>query len=115
MEDYNFCKRPFYRVQIQQNGNVAICCPSLIKIKYFNLKTQFGNIFETPFEEIWNSPVAQEFRQSCIDKKYAFCRTDICKLKDEIYMPEFCSTDDLKAIAPLPKWVDLCSHLTDTL
>ena len=23
-------------------------------------------------------------------------------------MPEFCSTDDLKAIAPLPKWVDLC-------
>ena len=101
MPDNNFCKLPFYRVQIQQKGDVYICCPSQQKII-------LGNIFKTPFEHIWNSPITQDLRQSCINKEYKYCRVDICKPEYNKELPFFCNDEDVKPIAPLPKWVDLC-------
>ena len=49
------CSAPWNFVYIHFNGDINPCC--------FPFKNTFGNIFETPFEEIWNSEKYVEFRE----------------------------------------------------
>ncbi len=74
-----FCSQPFNRIEIYENGDVYNCCPPFIN--YYSI----GNIFKTPFDEIWNSDKAIELRQRLLDEDFSLCN-DICqkKNKDEI-------------------------------
>lgn len=66
-----FCPHPFSRAHLSVSGNVYICCAAWTGVS-------IGNIFQKPFDEIWNSAEAQKFRLSIIDKTFQYCRRKIC-------------------------------------
>ena len=82
-----FCTQPFNRIEIYENGDVYNCCPSFIK--YYSI----GNIFQTPFKEIWNGEKARLLRRKILGGDFSMC-DDTCshKMHDECEkfdMPEF--------------------------
>lgn len=60
-----YCERPFQHVYIMPNGDVRCCSWTTKKI---------GNLLENTLEEIWNSPAAEEIRESVRDGSFRFCR-----------------------------------------
>jgi radical SAM protein with 4Fe4S-binding SPASM domain len=66
------CSFPFSVAEIDWNGNVYGCCAAYF-IGYI-----FGNIFEQPFDEIWNGEKAQEFRKQFITRNFHHCNFSIC-------------------------------------
>ncbi len=72
------CKVPFSQVEIHKNGNVYVCCPAKVKCS-------IGNIYEKPFEEIWHSDIAKEFRKEILENNnYKYCDLKICNPLDNI-------------------------------
>ena len=65
------CKEPFYKIEIETNGDVCLCCqtwhPKIV-----------GNLFKNTIEEIWQGKEAQLVRASIIDQSYKYCSLDIC-------------------------------------
>lgn len=51
------CMRPWTHLNIRADGGVAACCYE------FHKKDDFGNIFNTPFEELWNNEMFQSARK----------------------------------------------------
>lgn len=88
------CSFPFSVAEIDWDGNVYGCCAA-----YF-IGYAFGNIFEQPFDEIWNGPKAQEFRRQFIDRNFNHCNFSICP-------KEFRKDIEPTLIAPYPKRVQL--------
>ena len=80
----SFCSQPFNRIEIYPNGDVFNCCPSFIK--YYSI----GNIFQTPFAEIWNGEKARELRKMILNSDFSLCE-DMCNKKngDDKRCPEF--------------------------
>lgn len=70
-----FCSQPFNRIEIYENGDVFNCCPPFIS--YYSI----GNIFNTPFEEIWNSEKAKDLRRKILKEDFSSC-SDICCRKN---------------------------------
>lgn len=68
----NICKHPFNSIQIQNTGEIYCCCC------YWTDFYSFGNIFEQPFDEIWNGERAQNFRRQFIENQMKYCKTDVC-------------------------------------
>jgi len=64
------CFIPWYSSYIAWNGDVFPCC------YYYNGQIKFGNIFEKPFLEIWDSLAYQTFRKTLRDDRN---RLPICK------------------------------------
>ena len=54
--DDAFCKWPWEAIAINTNGSVSACC------SVEEEKDDFGNIFDQPFEELWNSERYQDAR-----------------------------------------------------
>jgi MoaA/NifB/PqqE/SkfB family radical SAM enzyme len=52
------CQWPWYSAYITTEGCVTPCCAQGSNPRLIN----FGNIFEQPFQSIWNSPAYQRFR-----------------------------------------------------
>ncbi|MBQ9246840.1 radical SAM protein [bacterium] len=79
-----FCSQPFNRIEIYENGDVYNCCPPFVK--YYTI----GNIFNTPFQEIWNGEKVRELRRKIANSDFSFC-DDICnrKNKEDEIKPEF--------------------------
>lgn len=67
------CLWPFERIEILTGGEVYTCCTVYLKHNYF-----LGNIFEQPFEQIWNSEKAKKLRFSVTNGNYEYCMDD-CK------------------------------------
>lgn len=65
-----FCHIPFDTFMIWPNGNIMSCCRL----------PEIGNINQDSFENIWNSKLAQEIRQSIIDGNFQFCNLYDCDL-----------------------------------
>jgi MoaA/NifB/PqqE/SkfB family radical SAM enzyme len=63
------CKMPWNYMMICDNGNVLITGSCVKRI---------GSIYENSINEIWNSPIAQEYRKLMIEKKFPedMCRTE---------------------------------------
>ncbi len=72
IQDGDCCSFPFSVAEIDWDGNVYGCCTG-----YF-IGYSFGNIFEQPFDEIWNGEKAQEFRKQFIDRNFKHCNFAIC-------------------------------------
>jgi radical SAM protein with 4Fe4S-binding SPASM domain len=66
------CIKPFRYVEVRSTGECYPCCPG------FTNKYSFGNIFKTPFENIWYSEKAETFRESILNKTYCFCNLEMC-------------------------------------
>ena len=66
-----FCSKPFDSIEYHLKGKCFVCCPSW-------LDKPIGNLNDQSIDEIWNSPSAQELRESIIDGSYRFCKKDVC-------------------------------------
>lgn len=51
------CARPWTHLNVRADGGVAACCYEFYK------KDDFGNIFETPFNKIWNNEMFRTARE----------------------------------------------------
>lgn len=77
-----FCWDPFEHFKVNCEGDVCICCNQ----KYGVL----GNLLQTPLDEIWNSPLANEIRRSVTEGwlhpccQIYFCRYKFLDLKKEM-------------------------------
>ena len=94
IQESGCCKFPFSVAEIDWDGNVYGCCAA-----YF-IGYSFGNIFEQPFDEIWNGEKAQEFRKQFLDRNFKHCNFSICP-------KEFSNEITPTLIAPYPKRVQL--------
>lgn len=66
-----FCDRPWTHAEVQENGNVHVCCSGW-------LPGPIGNLYQQPFDEIWNSEAAQELRRSILDGSFRHCNFATC-------------------------------------
>lgn len=67
-----FCKSPFEYAHVQENGDVYPCCPS----KFGKV---IGNLEKQELGEIWNSPEAEDVRNSILDGSYRHCNAQACE------------------------------------
>lgn len=72
-----FCSQPFFNAEIYENGDVYNCCP------HFQKYIPLGNIFNQPFDEIWNGKRAKEIRQSLLNGDFSVCDSMCVNGKDE--------------------------------
>ncbi|MFN8321370.1 MAG: SPASM domain-containing protein [Chitinophagales bacterium] len=67
-----FCKLPFSRISIDDDGNVwPACCPDWVQFP-------MGNIFKQEWEEIWYGEAATKLRESMFDGSLRYCKKDWC-------------------------------------
>lgn len=78
-----FCSRPFqwFEVtQVNEIGEVFVCCPSW-------LNTPIGNLKHHSVMEVWNSKKAQELRYSILDGSFKYCNRSRCPFLPTISGP----------------------------
>ncbi len=63
---FRLCRRPWNNAFVDVYGNLYPCC---LVTQRNNDTTQYalGNLFETPFQELWNGPAYQKLRQEMTD------------------------------------------------
>jgi MoaA/NifB/PqqE/SkfB family radical SAM enzyme len=61
------CLRPWTTAYITANGNCLPCCIAPFATNDYE-SLILGNLFEQPFEEIWNAPHYQQFRTKLLSK-----------------------------------------------
>ncbi|MCW5906335.1 MAG: SPASM domain-containing protein [Chitinophagales bacterium] len=67
-----FCKLPFSRISIDDDGNVwPACCPDWVQFP-------LGNIFKQDWSEIWYGEAATKLRNSMFDGSLQYCKRDWC-------------------------------------
>jgi len=71
------CLRPFFEVSIHQSGATYFCCDG-----YTNYS--IGNIYEQPFDEIWNGEKARGVRRQMLLGDMSYCKFGIggCNMRD---------------------------------
>jgi hypothetical protein len=70
------CKAGRITAVVYANGDVSVC----------EMHKPLGNLREKPFWEIWNSPAANELRES-IARKDCFCTTEVFMWSSITYQP----------------------------
>jgi len=86
-----FCEKPFELFEVDENGNVDVCCYVLTQP---SKKLLFiGNLLQNTPDEIWNSKCVQEVRKSILDKSFKFCNKRLCGLLKYKLLPTF---EDIK-------------------
>lgn len=53
------CYMPFYRITIDWNGNIVLCCNDWLR-----QESELGNILTTPLHDLWFSEKLKEIRQN---------------------------------------------------
>jgi MoaA/NifB/PqqE/SkfB family radical SAM enzyme len=66
-----FCSAPFETLETAPGGDVYFCCPAWLPVP-------IGNINAEGATEVWNSPAAQEIRESVLDGTYRYCSRVHC-------------------------------------
>lgn len=78
-----FCSKPFrwFEVtQVNEIGEVYMCCPSW-------LDTPIGNLKYQSVEEVWNGKESQELRRSILDGSFKYCNHSRCPFLHTISEP----------------------------
>ncbi|MEP9410709.1 MAG: SPASM domain-containing protein [Candidatus Brocadia sp.] len=93
-----FCSRPFkwFEItQVNEPGEVYMCCPSW-------LDTSIGNLTYQSAEQVWNSERAQEIRRSILDGSFKYCNLSRCPFLQTLTKPvertEEVTDEDLKIV-----------------
>lgn len=66
------CRVPFEFLEIYEDGSVNCCCP------WYNNFLSLGNVYNTKFEDVWNSEVAIDLRTRLLNNDYSLCNLEIC-------------------------------------
>jgi MoaA/NifB/PqqE/SkfB family radical SAM enzyme len=67
-----FCKLPFSRISIDDDGNIwPACCPDWVEFP-------LGNIFSQRWDEIWMGENATKLREASFDGSLRYCKKDWC-------------------------------------
>ncbi|MFN8391198.1 MAG: SPASM domain-containing protein [Bdellovibrionota bacterium] len=69
-----FCPKAFNNFEVYRTGEVFMCCGSL-------LPASIGNVFDQPFDQIWNSETAQAIRESIHDGSFRYCSRTCTSLR----------------------------------
>jgi radical SAM protein with 4Fe4S-binding SPASM domain len=65
--------RPWSTAYITANGNALPCCLAPFATSDY-ASLQLGNLFEQPFEDLWNGPRYQEWRERLLsDTPHTAC------------------------------------------
>lgn len=77
-----YCLRPFHRLEVL-DGTTTNCCAAFFK-------AHLGNMNTTPWEEVWNGPVAQAVQKTMHDGSYQYCNKMLCPSiqQDKLDRPE---------------------------
>ena len=67
LSPWQACLRPWTTAYVTANGNCLPCCISPFASSDYK-SLILGNLFERPFNEIWNAPLYQEFRTNLLSK-----------------------------------------------
>jgi len=67
------CRRPFEATYVTANGNILPCCLSPFTAASRILECVLGNIFQTPFCDLWNGPAYEEFRTAFLSDNPPVC------------------------------------------
>jgi len=68
-----FCEQPFRSCFTNSDGNVYLCAAN-------KLPVSAGNMFESTWDEVWNSSAARELRRSIIDGDFSYCSRVKCHM-----------------------------------
>lgn len=66
-----FCSEPFEHFEVNENGDVYVCCPGWVN-------KSIGNLNRSTVDEIWNSKEVQEIRESILDGNFKYCKSEFC-------------------------------------
>jgi len=107
-----FCVKPFKHFEINQIGDVNVCCPSYLPYR-------IGNILEQSIEEVWNGPKAIAVRESILDGTYSYCHKKLCpfiqqgltKSKEYIFKDELLNSNGEKALLYNDSIMELPQHI----
>jgi len=72
------CMQPWYSSFISWEGNVFPCC------YYYDGQVQFGNVFETPFKEIWHGEPYRQFRRQLKNDRASLPICRECSLNEHL-------------------------------
>ncbi|TGX54084.1 hypothetical protein E5A73_08145 [Sphingomonas gei] len=113
-----FCESPFVKFETLMDGSVAPCCSIWTE-------QRLGNLDGQTFEQIWNSPAAQDMRGSILDGSYRHCHKQRCDFivdgtlpkRDEVVDPEFRAIIDegRTELSSGPRWLFLAHDVTCNL
>jgi len=82
-----FCEKPFEQFEIDENGNVDVCCFILTPLSKQVLF--LGNLIQNTPADVWNSRIAQEVRKSILDNSFKFCSKELCGFLKYKHLPAF--------------------------
>lgn len=107
-----FCTNLFTKFEVNNYGDVWMCCPSWLP---FNI----GNLFENSVEEIWNGPRARELRNQVFTDDWKYCNHEYCPLIASNTLPtqnEIVNKSERKyidsqstLIDELPTYINFCN------
>ena len=67
-----YCLSPFVSISVDTDGNVIMCgC-------FGWMPTTIGNLFQSSLQDLLNSALAQDIRQSIINGSYEYCNENTC-------------------------------------
>lgn len=79
------CKRPFSEIEINDKGEVFVCCPDWTnKYSIGCLFNKDGSAIKS-FDEVWYSDKAIQLRKSLLNGSYKYCNVDMCFKKCDSY------------------------------
>lgn len=83
INQYKQCFLPFYRITVDWNGDIIICCND-----WFRLQKGLGNILTTPFYDLWFSETLTKVRQNLYNGNRVDSACKNCSAKGTIYGQE---------------------------
>lgn len=97
------CRVPFEFLEIYDDGVVNTCCP------WYNNSLSIGNIYETNFDDVWNSEVAIDYRTRLLNGDYSLCNLNLCPAqKNPLLLFDKETTDYEPVMKKYPKFVNFC-------
>lgn len=66
-----FCNSPFEYCYVDGVGDAYLCCPGAVP-------TIVGNLVDSAWDGVWNSPVSQQVRASIHEGTFHFCKSEHC-------------------------------------
>lgn len=79
---HKFCSKPWDWFDVVSTGSVGVCCSDW-------LKKPIGNCLQSNgIMEIWNSPAAQEIRESILDGSFRYCNQEACHFIQNDTLPD---------------------------
>ncbi len=89
------CSRPFNWLEIHEDGSAFVCCPAW-------LRRPIGNLLTAPWQQVWNSAVAQEVRKTVLNGTLHGCSPRRCpflaEVKPPVYRDGQCDDPSLLAV-----------------